>query len=98
MSFPLVYVPESRDDIDAAYHHFERCRTGLGDRFMLSLRRCTEKIALTPELYGVVEDDFRAAPLRRFPHLVFYRFEADRVLIVAVHHGRRDGQTWLGRV
>ena len=50
------------------------------------MRRCVETIAAAPELFGVVEDDFRAAPLKRFPQLVYYRVEADRVFVVAVQH------------
>jgi toxin ParE1/3/4 len=34
-------------------------------------------------------------PLRRFPHLVFYVVEADRIDVWRVLHGERDVPQWL---
>jgi hypothetical protein len=36
--------------------------------------------------------------LRRFPYLVLYAVEAERILITAVFHGRRDPRRWPDRV
>jgi plasmid stabilization system protein ParE len=97
MSLPVAYLPEAQDDLDAAYAAYEQRLAGLGDRFLEALRQVVERIADSPELYGTVHQDVRAAPLRRFPHVVYYRAEPGRVLIIAVQHGRRSSRAWQGR-
>ena len=97
MTLPVAYLPEARDDIDDAYVVYEARFAGLGDRLLKSVRRCVERVAQSPHLYAVVEADVRAAPIKRFPHLVFYRIEGERILVVAVQHGRRSWQAWRER-
>ena len=68
-----TYLPEARDDIDAAYLHYERRGTGLGDQFVDELRKAIGRIEGSPLLYGEVFDDIRAAMLRRFPYIIYYQ-------------------------
>jgi plasmid stabilization system protein ParE len=96
--FPVVYLPEARDDIDAAYAAYEQRQAGLGDRFLDALRDRLDAIRAMPELYGVVPRDIRAATLRRFPYVVYYRFDAGTVVVIAVRHGHEDPATWQARV
>lgn len=98
MSLPVAYLPEARDDVDVAYTQYESRSPGLGDQLLEALRERLAQIADSPELYGVVHQDVRAAPLRQFPYVVYYRAETDRVLVIAVQHGRRKSSTWQGRV
>jgi plasmid stabilization system protein ParE len=35
--------------------------------------------------------------VRRFPYSVFYRVEADRIVVLAVFHGRRNPRIWQAR-
>jgi plasmid stabilization system protein ParE len=97
MSVPVAYLPEARDDIDAAYTEYEQRRAGLGDQFLEAVREQVDRIQANPVLYGVVHQDVRAAPLRRFPHVVYYRAEPTRVLVIAVQHGRRGSRAWQSR-
>jgi plasmid stabilization system protein ParE len=97
MSLPVAYLPEAQDDIDAAYQYYEQRLAGLGDRFLDELRQVVERVADHPALYGTVHQDIRAAPLRRFPYVVYYRPEPTRVLVIAVQHGRRSSSAWQGR-
>lgn len=97
MSLPVAYLPEARDDINAAYHHYDSLGAGLGDRFLDALRQAVERIADNPDLYAILHRDVRAAPLRRFPYVIYYRAEPGQVLVVAVQHGRRSSKAWSGR-
>jgi plasmid stabilization system protein ParE len=56
------------------------------------------RIQANPELYGILHQEVRAAPMQRFPYVVYYRVEADQILIIAVQHGRRSPRAWQGRV
>ncbi len=99
MSLPkVVYRPEARDDIDVAYITYELQQTGLGDRFADAVRDQVDKIQANPLIYGIVYQDVRATPLRRFPYVVYYRAEPDQVLIIAVQRGSRSWTNWQDRV
>jgi hypothetical protein len=50
-----------------------------------------------PEMYGVVWRNVRAARLRQFPFVVYYRVHDDRVEVLAVMRGSRDASAWQGR-
>ena len=98
MSLPVVYLPDAQRDVDAAYSAFEQRRVGLGDRFLEAVRDQADTISANPALYGVLHEDVRAALLRRFPYVIYYRAEADKVVILAVVHGRRSSRAWQDRV
>ena len=97
MTLPVAYLPEAEDDVDAAYAGYEQRLAGLGDQFLEALRDQVDRIRDNPALYGVLHQDVRAAPLRRFPYVVYYRAEASRVVIIAVQHGGRSSRAWQGR-
>ena len=98
MTLPVAYLPQAHADANAAYAAYEQQAAGLGDRFLRALRDRIDQIRANPALYGVFHRDVRAAPLHRFQYVVYYRIEPTRVLIVAVQHGRRSAQAWLGRI
>ncbi len=97
MRYPVVYLPEARTDVDAAYASYEQRQTGLGERFLEQLRLRVEGIAGNPALYANLRDGVRAGPLRRFPYVVYYQWEAGTVFILAVLHGHRDPKAWQSR-
>jgi plasmid stabilization system protein ParE len=97
MSLPLEYRPEVRDDVDTAYARYEGLRAGLGDEFLKALRDQLDRIEANPALYGVLFQDVRAARLRRFPYVVYYRLEPSRIFVLAVQHGGGNPQTWQSR-
>ncbi len=94
----VVYLPGARDDIDIAYISYEQRQAGLGDRFVETVRDQVAQIQANPCLYGIGYQDIRAAPLRRFPYVVYYRAEVGQVVIIAGQHGCRDWSWWRARV
>ncbi len=98
MTLPIAYLPQADDDANAAYLAYEQQRAGLGDRFLEELRDRVDQIRANPHLFGMAHRNLRAAPLWRFPYVVYYRIETTRVLIVAVQHNRRSAQAWRGRI
>ena len=97
MNLPLDYRPEVRDEIDAAYLWHEQQRVGLGEEFLTVLRDQLDKIQDNPELYGVLYRQVRACPLRRFPYVVYFRIQSDRIDIIAVQHGHQNSSRWRRR-
>jgi hypothetical protein len=41
-------------------------------------------------MYGVVRRDIRAAPMHKFPYVVYYQDRGSYALIIAVQRGRRS--------
>lgn len=97
MSLPLAYRAEARDEIDAAYAWYEQQRPGLGDKFLAALHKTVERIEGNPEMYGVAYRKIRGAPVRRYPYVVYYKIEEERILVVAVQYGGRNPSVWRGR-
>jgi toxin ParE1/3/4 len=97
MSLPVVLRPEAARDAREARNHLDSEQPGLGEDFLGRLNESLARIGGMPELYGVVGRNVRAARLRRFTYIVYYRVHADRIEVLAVLHGRRDSSAWQSR-
>jgi len=97
MTLPLVYGPHVQDDVDEAYAWYEQQRAGLGEDYLGSVRETLNLIATNAKGYGVVHRRIRAATVRRFPYVIYYRIERSRILVIAIHHGHRDPSSWRRR-
>ena len=98
MTKPVLLTPEATADVREAHSALQATRAGLSDRFTSQLAEVLARLEATPELYGVLWQDVRAARLRRLRYLVYYVVHADRVEVLAVLHGSRDTSTWKSRV
>jgi plasmid stabilization system protein ParE len=91
-------LPEAAREVEDAFWWYERQRSGLGLEFLLACDAAVESLRRLPEGHEHVALRTRKALLRRFPYLVLYAVEAERVLITAVFHARRDPRRWSDRV
>jgi plasmid stabilization system protein ParE len=89
---------EAVQEVEEAFWWYERQRHGLGLEFLLAFDAAVEALRRLPEGHEVVALRTRKALLRRFPYLVLYALEDERILITAVFHGRRDPRRWSDRV
>mgnify|MGYP002777084809 CR=1 FL=1 len=88
MSFVLIFRPEVRAELDKAYNWYEDQQEGLGDDSLNCVDEKINQIQQMPELYAIVHKDIRRVEIRRFPYLIYYRVVVDRVIVLAVLHGR----------
>lgn len=95
---PVQLLPEAERELEEAFGWYERQQRGLGLEFLRAFDAAVESLGRLPEGSEVVALRTRKALLRRFPYLVLYAVEAERILITAVFHGRRDPQRWSDRV
>ena len=47
--------------------------------------------------FPIMHREIRCARARRFPYSVFFRAEAQRIVVLAVFHARRDPSVWHDR-
>ncbi len=97
MTYRLVILPEAEADLDEAYRWYENQRCGLGGEFIVYVEAVFERICETPELHAVVYRTLRQTLVKRFPYVVCYVLDEDRVDVVAVFHGHRDPTAWKSR-
>jgi len=98
MRYSLVIQPEAEADLDEAYRWYEEQRSGLGSEFIECVEAVFDRIAARPELHAVVYRNVRQTLVRRFPYVVCYVFEENRVDVLAVFHGQRDPIIWKSRM
>ena len=56
-----------------------------------------DRISNNPELYAKVWRNVRAAGVRRFGYVVYYRVQRSNVEVLAVFHGARQSSEWKRR-
>ena len=95
--------PEARGEVRAAALWYEEQRAGLGDRFVERVNEVLERLEGSPALYPVwpgteaAPTPIRKALLEQFPYLLAFELQAERVLVLAVAHAKRQPLYWLAR-
>ena len=98
MSLPLVYRPEIADDLAKGFGWYEERHDGLGDTFLEAVSQQLEWIQTNPDMYGKLYREVRAASMRRFPYVIYFRAQSDRIEVIAIQHGHRHQRHWRKRV
>ena len=98
MSLPVIFRPEAEQDIAEAQAWYEAQLSGLGNEFLLGVEETRDRISAMPRLYAIVYRGFRACPISKFSHILYYRVEKTRVDVAAVVRGGRDPSVWKDRV
>lgn len=98
MDAKLIIVPEVEQDLVEAFAWYESRRDGLGREFLSCVEACIAAISRMPEMYGIVQEAYRRALVRRFPFAVFYEYSAGTVTVYGVFHTARDPSRWRQRL
>ena len=96
MSLPVVLTPEAEAEFDEAADWYEE-NAGLGAEFTAAVHAVFDRIGNFPLIHQVVFKNIRRAVVKKFPYIVYYRPESDRISVIAVFHGRRNPTIWQGR-
>ena len=90
MSRTIEFRRVARFEFDEAVARYEAERPGLGLEFKEQVRAYLNRIADNPEHFRRVRGEIRRAVLRRFPYTIHFLPEPDRIVVLAVFHGKRD--------
>lgn len=93
----VLLLRAARADLRRAARFYEEEADGLGADFLTEVGRSLAMLEENSELGAPLRAGARKLLVRRFPYLIIYRTEAERVLVLAVGHQRRHPQSWLGR-
>jgi len=68
------------------------------ERFLEALADAIEDVSNSPQQFPIFHAGIQRALLRRFPFLVMFRQQSDKIEIIAVAHGRRRPGYWRKRL
>lgn len=88
----------ARRDFDDAAAWYEAQRDGLGTRFTAAVDETIALAAEMPLRFPVAHNQARSARVRQFPYSVLYWQEAERIVVFAIYHIRRDPAGWINRL
>jgi plasmid stabilization system protein ParE len=78
-------------EFDESIAHYESEREGLGLEFRAAIEKYFQRIADDPEWFPKVRGEVRrAVVLRRFPFVIHFLIEAERIVILSVFHTSRE--------
>ena len=98
MSLRVGFLPEAASDMEAAFWWYEQQQSGLGQEFLKNLDVAFREAADRPLSFPLVVRRTRKVVVRRFPYLVFFAVEGERVLVTGVFHAHRDPGSWEDRI
>ena len=94
----VIHTPEAGDDVAESYDWYESREPGLGEDFLRCIEACLLTIQRHPLAFPVAADEFRHAPIRRFPYEIFYEPTDDTIIVYSVFHCSQDPQKWRKRL
>jgi toxin ParE1/3/4 len=87
--FVLRRVAEK--EFDDSITWYENEREGLGQEFRATIEQYFQRIADNPEWFPKIRGEVRrAVVLRRFPFVIHFLIEAERIVILSVFHTSRE--------
>jgi toxin ParE1/3/4 len=88
-SFVLRRIAEQ--EFDDSIARYEADQEGLGFQFRATIEKFFQSIADNPERFPKVRGEVRrAVVIRRFPYVIHFLIEKNRVVILSVFHTSRD--------
>jgi toxin ParE1/3/4 len=97
LSRRLVLRPEARTELKAAQEWYDGRVAGLGLHFARAVDAALTMIERHPEAFPKVHGETRQCVMPRFPFSVLYRLTDSELVLLAVHHQRRNPREWMGR-
>lgn len=95
---PVKLIQEAETELREAALYYEEQQGGLGAEFIHDVRAALQMIQRVPEMWPVRGSGMRRYLIARFPFLVHYRIESERILVVAIAHGHRKPGYWTDRI
>jgi plasmid stabilization system protein ParE len=94
---PLILIDEAEIDVSEAYYLYLPRREGLADRFLVAVRETLLRVQENPRGFPREYQSVQRARILGFPHTVYFRDDPERIVVLAVFHGRRHPSVWKVR-
>ena len=97
MSRRIILSPDAVRHIRSAVRWYEDKQAILSLRFIAEIRHTLRRITAHPYEFPLVSEVVRRALLFRFPYSIYFKFDANGVIIIAVLHQRQSASLWMNR-
>lgn len=94
----LITLAEAEQEFIQSVAYYESRESGLGSRFRDEVVAAVDWISRFPQAPRLRPKGYRRVNLRVFPHYVAYIVRGDTIWIVAIAHGHRRPEFWIGRI
>lgn len=86
-------------EFEEAAAFYDDRQKGLGREFTADMKRAIDAIRKHPERYPTYgTTSARQYALRRFPYVVYYIPQCDRIWVICISHAKRRPGYWLDRI
>jgi plasmid stabilization system protein ParE len=89
VKYKVIVSPEAEDDLKKTFFWYEDKRPGLGYDFLLQIDAGINYLNRNPKIYPTEFKGTRKHIIKRFPYKIIYLIEEEKIIIIAVIHGRR---------
>ena len=89
MKYKVVIRPETENDLKEAFLWYEDKRKGLGYDFLLQIDAGIKLIERNQKTYPAEYKGTRKLLIKRFPYKIIYLLKEEKIIILAVLHGKR---------
>ena len=86
----IQFAEEALLEIQESFDWYEGRAPDLGERFLTELDKFLDRIDKNPSIYRIIHDGLRQGLLKKFPFVVLYEHEGNRIRIMSVFHTSRD--------
>ena len=90
MKYRAIIRPEAENDLKEVFSWYEDKRQGLGYDFLLQVDAGLRFIEGNPEICSPEYKGARKYFIKRFPYKIIYLVEKERIIVLAVIHGKRN--------
>ena len=90
MKYRTIVRPEAENDLKEAFSWYGDKRQGLGYDFLLQVDAGLRFIERNPEICPPEYKETRKHLIKRFPYKIIYLVEKERIIVLAVIHGKRS--------
>jgi ParE toxin of type II toxin-antitoxin system, parDE len=99
MRFKIEFHPDFYFDIEQAVNWYNEQQKGLGDKFLLCVKKRVAELKNSALNFAIRYDDIHCLPLRKFPYMIHYNIDLERksVKVIALFHTSRDPELWETR-
>ncbi len=99
MMLPVELYLEAEAELADAIAFYEERDAGLGSRFREAAEAAIDALQKLPSAYPVVAgSDVRRVLTDRFPYVIVFRVESDKIVVISVFHTSRNPIVWRGRI
>jgi plasmid stabilization system protein ParE len=91
------FHPEADEEYRDALAWYRARSPQAADRFEAAVETALGRIAASPMMFPIYDDQHRYTTLGRCPYSIVYRIQPDCIFVVAVAHAARRSGYWQGR-